>query len=877
MSPLQSPSSDTEKKQPEDDFVELGAQDFLRLVDVHWNNAKSIIALDEKTIGHQERCNILVHHLNEIINVLVDEKDGDPGPCLQYVLDENVFHTVYNWSASSKNCVKDMKREQLRLFRNLIEKGRAPLLIYEQVWKPLLYLLHSCVNNICSDEEEHFVAVLKGLCVSVNRDIALLDLFFLDNHHHAQIAKLSVFSLLIPYVHRDGNVGVWARDAMLLCMALSSVDSRLGRYIAEDTDFCPVLATGLSALYSDLPTSLDIPSEDWYSLERGLWATFPELVSFLTSLEFCNNVIQIAHPLVQSKLLNLIYHGFLVSVMASSLGQSSTEALIAATSYLDLFLRSITDANLMKVFLEFILVERCDGMPILDLLVSRIAHESQLAVVSLGLFYTLLDLNCEDIIYSLVLKYLIPCTHILSSQKRTIKEVDLYSKSAFKFLSLIPSCCNNSSRNSSSSSSTENLNGNAPTPPMKIDLKASSELVFYRSSFLGDLYSEVCADYMEYLADARSLLRICQMKCACWSAPYDGQNPAVQDPSSKERERSSSNVSMLVANGNIPNQVSLSPQDAQAPVKRSLSATEFEQKQIKPDLGPFLITLFQKVERMPQNTFYVNLILTGVVTRLALYPQPLLRSFLLNYNMVLKPGVRSLFQILSSVKIKVENIADQVDELDKLLRRARKNLILREEKSRVSIQSVVVDVQQPVKISKNPETRSPTTTRKLLKQKTDSSLLSNVRMLKDGPAPKYFGKGSSNLRKQSIDASLSPKLTKANQERRGSLESASTSSSLSLSESWESLNSLSPKYGSTADLSAENYPKPGTIRKLSSPQNSPKNSFKKNTYKRKNPKTVKNAVYCIVVLEEWLKELAAISQEHALVLGVGEELNTVSL
>jgi hypothetical protein len=54
-----------------------------------------------------------------------------------------------------------------------------------------------------------------------------------------------------------------------------------------------VLATGLSGLFSDLPTSLDIPSEDWYSLERGLWATFPELVAFLTSLEFCNNVIQV--------------------------------------------------------------------------------------------------------------------------------------------------------------------------------------------------------------------------------------------------------------------------------------------------------------------------------------------------------------------------------------------------------------------------------------------------------------------------------------------------------------------------------------------------------------------------------------------------------
>ena len=229
------------------------------------------------------------------------------------------------------------------------------------------------------------------------------------------------------------------------------------------------------------------------------------------------------------------------------------------------------------------------------------------------------------------------------------------------------------------------------------------------------------------------------------------------------------------------------------------------------------------------------------------------------------------------MKIKVENIADQVDDLDKLLRRARKNLILREEKSRVSIQSVVTDVQQPVKITKHPDSRSPTAGRKLSKQKTDSSLLSSVRLLQDGPAPKHFGKGGSYLRKQSMPGpSMSPKLVKPNQERRGSTESTSTSSSLSLSESWESLNSLSPKHGSTADLSTENYPRPGTVHKLSSPLNSPKHSFSKNTFKRKNPKTVKNAIYCIVVLEEWLKELAAISQEHALMLGLGEEWNTVN-
>lgn len=629
------------------------------------------------------------------------------------------------------------------------------------------------------------------------------------------------------------------------------------------------------AFFSDLPTSLDIPSEDWYSLERGLWATFPELVSFLRSLEFCNNVIQIAHTQVQTKLLDLIYQGFLVSVMASSLSQTSDTALIAATAYLDLFLRSITDANLMKVFLKFILIERSDGVPILELLVSRIAQESQLAVISLGLFYTLLDLNCEDIMYSLVLKYLIPCTHILSSQKRTIKEVDFYSKSASKFLSLIPACC---SRSPSPSSSAENLTA-SPKTPMTVDLK-SSELVFYRSTQLENLYSEVCSDYLEYLADARNAIRDCQIRCVCWCAPYDGQTQPVPCPEDfvamVTRARSASNSSGSVANGNIPNQrrVLTSLDDTHIPQKRSKSANEDEQKPRVPDLGLFITTLFQKVERMPQNSFYVNLILTGVVSRLALYPQPLLRSFLLNYNMVLKPGVRSLFQILSSVKIKVENIANQTEGLDRLLHRARKNLILREEKSRASIQSVVIDVQQPVKVAKNAESRSPTATRKLLqRQRTDSSLLSRARFFQDGPPPKSFASKFS-LGKQSLadQASGNPQSGMGTLKRRGS---ESTSSSLSLSDSWESLASLSPQSGSVADLGADDFPRPGTVRKFSVPaklgQSSPKNSFVKNSFRRKNPKTVKNAVYCIVVLEEWLKELAAISQEHALLLGTGEE------
>ena len=250
LSSHQPQPADTERRYNVEEGLFKDDGEFLNLVDVHWNNARQIMALDDKTIGPNERSKILVYHLSEIVSVIVDEREGDPGPCLQYVLDEDIFHVVYSWSANFKPCMKEMKKEQLRLFRNLIERARTPLLIYEQVWKPLLFLLHSCTIKVTPDMEEDFVAVLKGLCVSVNRDIALLDLFFLDNHPNSQIAKLSVFSLLIAYVHRDGDVGVWARDAMLLCMALSSVNEKLGSYIAEETNFCPVRLRGFYCFHS---------------------------------------------------------------------------------------------------------------------------------------------------------------------------------------------------------------------------------------------------------------------------------------------------------------------------------------------------------------------------------------------------------------------------------------------------------------------------------------------------------------------------------------------------------------------------------------------------------------------------------------------------
>lgn len=65
----------------------------------------------------------------------------------------------------------------------------------------------------------------------------------------------------------------------------------------------------------------------------------------------------------------------------------------------------------------------------------------------------------------------------------------------------------------------------------------------------------------------------------------------------------------------------------------------------QPNVGIFLDVVLRKLKCMTSNNLYVNLHLTGLISRLAIYPQPLLQSFLLNHSLVFQPSIRSLFQV----------------------------------------------------------------------------------------------------------------------------------------------------------------------------------------------------------------------------------------
>ncbi|XP_026073683.1 FHF complex subunit HOOK-interacting protein 1B [Carassius auratus] len=1082
----------------------------LMVFENHWRQVSGVLKQREASVGgYADDLTAVRNHTDQMLCLLAEERPagGDiespaMGPILEMVVTENILDELVQWHVR-RGLDPDSQLELLKLFEMLIGQSHQPLLLHSAVLQPLLNLLGACVDPQLGSPpalESSLVLLLNQVCVCMAKETAVLELIFRCGLVQQGPTNLLIFSLLVPFIHRDGSLGQQARDALLLVMATSASNHAVARHIAENSYFCPVLATGLSALYSSLPRKIEVRGDDWHALRREDWMAVSSIVLFMNSLEFCNAVVQVAHPLVRCQLLDYLHNGFLVPVMGPALHKSSVDEMIASTAYLDLFLRSITETSLLKTFLRFILLHRHDNDTILDTLLTRISSNSRLCMVSLSLFKTLLSLNCEDLMLQLVLRYLLPCTHVMLSQRRAVRETDLYGKSADKFLSLIPECCRITPAPSSErddepafwgkvigSPTSESPVHPRPSTPSRLALfirqqssggqanPTSSGSENAPSSPRGSVSSPLSPDspmhqlpdtsegetgYLEYLRDARKGIELCSWACRDWSAPYDGENPSpnsappppppptsnpslnmVQEhfsimdrpqqraavvaaaraewsssdrdsgewdvtiskncisltPRSKKRSllpssvplqsssfasvsteitgavetvsqhshsashpalhngmgqveltdsvdekmeakkvkretdvnnsvvkagmngsmgmgpvdyndfnvRSAINSSQVQVKPHLQHQTSMPsstqeclqsesqrvspvpaltetstvPHDIRGPesVERlieellerapseplsgdskcqgiSIEAFHQELKELeervrerrvlsrsseesrtapapsltdedclpveteqctsetKPDstatgvfsparslgppltqpyTGPFITALFSKLESMMQNSLYVNILLTGVVFQLACYPQPLLRSFLLNANMVFQPSIKSLIQVLGSVKNRIEAFAATHEDFPAMLRKARRFLVAR--------------------------------------GKLDWS---------DSPM------GVPNLRRSdSLIKSRKPSLGDLILRHTNSPTRARYAAQLALShvrDGGQSLHSALFRGGAAGGASG--------------------------LEKQAEALRVKNAVYCAVIFSEFLKELAALAQEHAVAL-----------
>ncbi|XP_041640655.1 protein FAM160A1 [Cheilinus undulatus] len=834
------------------------------------------------------------NYVEHMLFLLIEEESGQAGamgPILEFVVMENVMERLFVWSLR-REFTDDMKLEQLKMYEMLVGQAHQPLLHHKPILRPLMMLLSSCSGTTAPRVEAELVLLLNQLCCVLAKDTSVLELFFHTSEDQGATNFL-IFSLLIPFIHREGTVGQQARDALLLIMSLSAENERVAKHIAENTFFCPVLATGLSGLYSSLPTKLEVPNEEWHCLHREDWLRMPSLVQFLNSLEFCNAVIQVAHPDIRDQLVGYIYNGFLVPVLAPALHKLTLEEVMTTTAYLELFLRSVSEPALLQTFLSFILLHQYENVHILDTLVSRINTPFQLGTVSLALFRTLIGLYCEDVMLQLVLRYLIPCNHMMLSQRRVVRERDCYSVSAARILALTPSCCSPDHSPPPLRQLDSILFSKGAETPNTANSTDEKEIFLEEDDGSGNsctIGSEIYLDvsYLHYLYDAHLSISSCIRACQVWSAPYDGENPppetyqpgVLEEPGLKMRQTQialkrvpqpiaprprpcppeSASVGQLELEWDDsydagPMQITETPEESKPPVKPAaeppvhiqemrktaimlvkgsyIEENEFEDdvkvydlvakkdardvervrlnssgtkkegtqqnsaevplknglslslpaslaadnknssdskvksqkdcnsnvqsptspevaddllaqyeelirtldskaagRQVKtegemkkpltpvldeedeemdftsfsvetpeklvspfgtkfssslagrshsvPFTGPFVSVLLSRMENMLSNSLHVNLLLTGILAQLAAYPQPLLRSFLLNTNLVFQPTVRSLYQVLATIKYQIEDLAATRKDFPQLITAAQHWLLARE-------------------------------------------------------------------------------------------------------------------------------------------------------------------------------------------------------
>ncbi|CAG0892986.1 unnamed protein product [Darwinula stevensoni] len=461
----------------------------------------------------------------------------EPGPILSTLLMEDILGLILEWTLE---CPEEqaipLKLEQLKIYENILNISKLQVWGHKVLLRPLLTLISSCKETGSSEVDRRLVILLNHLCVSLMQDMELLNEFF-NVTPEEDPSRFILFSLLIPFVHREGSIGQQARDALLLCMAISRQNEAIAGYIARHSSLCPVLAAGLSGLYSALPRKLDVHDESWHGLTHQDLESIPELRLFLNSVEFTNAIFQISHPLIQKHLLEFLFHGFLIPVMGPALHLIDHEELVAATAYMDLILRTVTEPLLLQIFLKFTLSSHYENMRVIDTIIARINLPSPskwLCLVNLSLLYSLVNLNCEDVMLDLIFRYLIPQNHVMLSQRHKISEFDI--SEACKLLSLVPACCSAEESNQPGlerhPSPTPSLPARLPTELSASDPWHVSETHFGTPPGTVDLGMR----FAEYLRNAGMLVQKCNSACQSWKHKYDGKEPKLEELDSVLRE-----------------------------------------------------------------------------------------------------------------------------------------------------------------------------------------------------------------------------------------------------------------------------------------------------------------------------------------------------
>ncbi|KAJ2726724.1 hypothetical protein H4R23_004016, partial [Coemansia sp. Cherry 401B] len=459
-----------------------------------WKSAQSICYYQSKWRGMRVENTPLPAQLEVMFDLLVQEDiqqagsdDWTTGACMEYLLGNGVLEALVTLAEADQPVgVRGTVINNLSTFLSLADDK---LLVQKAVHNPVLELLRWYGADETREGAESqptydhsFVDLLYALCSKIRGDPMLLNIFFQDRKWLKSVEQRSfssesiaammrsieslrseggsatsgfeflLFSHLLRFVHRDGEVGDTARTSLLFLLELATTEimastggnTALEKFILDDSGFAAILSATLGALYSQLPRSLRVTtgpaavipesfpsysadlqnaiessifssndhggSDRWAEDRMPVSSSSAEfracLGSFASLLTFIQEILYrcpSAH--VCAQLLGNLRNNFLQSILYPSLLESSDTdgTSVAVMRYLETMLQVARHEDLVSTVMDFLTDEGSAGSSISPSpppAVPAPEQSSAMAIDDLPETNVLLPFTLRDLVYT---------------------------------------------------------------------------------------------------------------------------------------------------------------------------------------------------------------------------------------------------------------------------------------------------------------------------------------------------------------------------------------------------------------------------------------------------------------------------------------------
>ncbi|XP_030319887.1 protein FAM160B2-like isoform X1 [Calypte anna] len=621
--------------------------DLLEAFTEHWKGITGyyLEATDESIPARQTD---IPWRLRQMLDILVYEEKqrsaGEAGPCLEYLLQHKLLETLS--TLGKAEYPPGMRQQVLLFFSRVLGQVQHPLLHYLNVHRPVQKLLQLSGDRLSSGTEKEEVQFAAVLCTKIKQDPTLLA-YILEGKsilkgRRAQellaspVEEGAEHSLETPPAQpsparRDSNlvtslvglcksqksrVALKARENLLLLVGLAQEGA--AAHLVRGSALCQLLAEQLCHLYSSLSPSTH--PTDVLTLEKVTWrlqgdaggeGVFPgkeNLVAFFCWLDYLEELVMGAHPVVADAITEAVEEKFFQGILQPQLLEIRSElSVLSTTGVLAGMVRQLRASPLLHHLILFLLGSERDPEtpgdtphPLRTQLIDRCDHLSdEISLASLRLFEELLQKPHEHVAHSLVLRnlegrgYLHPGPPPMPDERGPPEpdpeEDGLDLEEDPYFTDGFPDVGFETVKKPLS-------------PPGKGHV---NEVV---SSFLCLVPEEAktssCLEgggYDTYIHDALAMVQACRANAASWGWP---------------------------------------------PAPRPLDSCPPEVMFYE---GHFLKVLFDRMSRILDQPYSLNLQVTSVLSHLAALPHPHLHEYLLDPYLSLAPGSRSLFSVLVRV------------------------------------------------------------------------------------------------------------------------------------------------------------------------------------------------------------------------------------